>query len=181
MFCLLHRICEESIFFVPHTSKKFFFFFKHTNPHGSWKFNLNTKFTDREEKSNPFPPNAAQVLLLLNPVQPVNSLAILLFFMFCWGQNMSNGQTALPETVKLCQTEKIKARHRYNHAACKSAGCTGESGPARSCTPPWHFKVGQRLIQSIQTRNLSNKFFIWHSQVVLGKWCLSTSRLKCWP
>lgn len=74
-------------------------------------------------------------LLLLNPVQPVNSLAILLFFMFCWGQNMSNGQTALPETVKLCQTEKIKARHRYNHSACKSAGCTGESGPARSCTP----------------------------------------------
>lgn len=62
---------------------------------------------------------------------------------------MSNGQTALPETVKLCQTKKIKARHRYNHSACKSAGCTGEPGPAHSCTPPWHFKVGQMLIQSI--------------------------------
>lgn len=62
---------------------------------------------------------------------------------------MSNGQTALPETVKFCQTKKIKAGHHYNHTACKSAGCTGKSGPARSCTPPWHFKVGQRLIQSL--------------------------------
>lgn len=67
---------------------------------------------------------------------------------------MSNGQTALPDTAKFCQTKKIKARHRYNHTAynhtaCESAGCTGESGPARSCTPPWHFNVDQMLIQSI--------------------------------
>lgn len=62
---------------------------------------------------------------------------------------MSNGQIALPETVRFCQTKKIKARHGYNHTACESAGCTGESGPARSCTPPWHFNVGQMLIQSI--------------------------------
>lgn len=71
-------------------------------------------------------------------LKPVNSLAVLLFFIYFWGENMSNGQIALPETGRLCQTKKIKARHCYNHTACESAGCTGESGPACSCTLPWH-------------------------------------------
>ena len=108
---------------------------------------------------NPFPQNAAHVggrSLLYRSTLKLSSPSLHdLLFLFRWGQNVSNGQMALPETVKFCQTKKIKARPCHKNTAYGSAGCTSETRLVHSCTPSWHFNVGQMLIRSITDSEIS--------------------------
>lgn len=86
---------------------------------------------------------------LLEHSKTANSLAALPVLHILPGPNVSNGQIALPETVRFCQTKKIKPRPCHKNTAYESAGCTSKTGLANSCVPSWHFDIGQMLIQSI--------------------------------
>lgn len=84
-----------------------------------------------------------------------------LFFIFCWGQNVSNGHIALPETVRFCQTKKIKPRPCHKNTAFEPAGYTSKTGLTSSCAPSWHFNIGQMLIQSITKSKISQATSVW--------------------
>lgn len=94
-------------------------------------------------------------------LEPSIPLLHYLLFTFCWGQNVSNGQIALPETVRFCQTKKIKPRPCHKNTAYESAGCTSKTGLAHSCAPSWHFDIGQMLIQSITESEISQATLAW--------------------
>lgn len=100
MFCLLHHICEESIFFVPHTSKKFFF-----------SSNIRTHMEAKNSTSTPSS--------LIGKKNPILSPQMLHKFSSYW--TLFNLSIPLPyycsscsAEAKICQMDRLLCRRQSN-------------------------------------------------------------------